>query len=89
MSDYRSCSVCGAAFKKSRNDYTRRCPSCRSAARGSSARSVQPRIAPKVVSSTGRTCTVRTSTGPCGAPAVYAFVSSTGEIFSECDRHYG
>jgi DnaJ-class molecular chaperone len=32
-SDYKSCIDCGASFKKSRADYTVRCPDCRRARR--------------------------------------------------------
>lgn len=46
---------------------------------------------PKEVSPEGRTCTVRSSTGVCGKPAVYAFVSrysAPGEVFAECAEHH-
>jgi hypothetical protein len=43
---------------------------------------------PKVVPHAGRTCTVRSISGECGKPAVYAFRATTGEVFAECAEHH-
>jgi hypothetical protein len=63
------------------------CPECRAGKGGGKS----PKgYSPKTVSPEGRKCTVRFATGgKCGKPAVYAFKSSTGEIFAECREHHG
>lgn len=83
----KACTDCGAEFTKSPADSTVRCPDCRARRRAPKTATVKS-YAPKHVAHAGRTCTVRFSTGPCGRPAVYAFESSTGEVFAECATHH-
>jgi DNA-directed RNA polymerase subunit RPC12/RpoP len=82
----KKCRVCGKEFESSKQDYTVNCPEHRGkqikVTRSTS-------YSPKEVSAKGRTCTVTSGvSGKCGKPAVYAFESSSGEIFAECREHH-
>lgn len=83
----KRCVDCGDAFQTSRTGKTVRCQSCRRK-RASGGGGGTRAKAPATVATAGRRCTVRTSTGACGKPAVYSFKSSGGEIFSECAQHH-
>jgi len=83
----KQCRNCGKDFKASPNDYTVNCPECRQRKNIKVTRSVP--YSQKEVSPRGKTCTVTTAVGgKCGKPAVYAFESSTGEVFAECKDHH-
>lgn len=82
---YKRCRFCDEPFKRSPSDSTVYCPAHRSR---ESRRRTRTTSGPREVSPSGRTCTVRSAFGPCGEPAVYAFVSSTGEVFAECSKHH-
>lgn len=83
---------CGRTFETSRTGKTVRCHECRRARRERRAgRTTTFRVSTsRVVSASGKTCTVVVSAtgGRCGARAVHAFETDRGEVFAECAHHH-